>query len=104
MDTAPTSLAEGDARSQARRGLAVFFAVLVPLTAIFQAIAIATGNASWIFALMWSPAAASVVARLALREGFADVSTPRAARSLARCCPFLTAYVQSQSRTMWPRP
>ena len=46
MDTAPTSLAEGDARSQARRGLAVFFAVLVPLTAIFQAIAIATGNAS----------------------------------------------------------
>ena len=74
MDTTPTSLAEGDARSQARRGLAVFFAVLVPLTAIFQAIAIATGNASWILALMWSPAAASVVARLALREGFADVS------------------------------
>src|SRR3712207_1457808 len=74
MDAAPTSLAEGDARSQARRGLAVFFAVLVPLTAIFQAIAIATGNALWILALMWSPAVASVVARLVLREGFADVS------------------------------
>jgi hypothetical protein len=25
MDTAPTSLAEGDVRSQARRGLAVFY-------------------------------------------------------------------------------
>jgi uncharacterized protein len=28
----------------------------------------------WIAALMWSPAIASVVARLVLREGFADVS------------------------------
>jgi len=73
MDTAPTSLAEGDVRSQARRGLAVFFAILVPLTAIFQAI-ITTGNTLWVFALMWSVAAASVVARLVLREGFADVS------------------------------
>jgi uncharacterized protein len=74
MDTAPTSLAEGDTRRRALRGLAVFFAVLVPLSAVFQAIIITTGDASWILALMWSPAAASVVARLALREGFADVS------------------------------
>jgi uncharacterized protein len=29
---------------------------------------------SWFWALMWTPAAASVVARLILREGFADVS------------------------------
>lgn len=74
MNTAPTSLAEGDARSQARRGLAVFFAILVPLTAIFQAIIIITGNMLWVFPLMWSVAGASVVARLVLREGFADVS------------------------------
>jgi CAAX protease family protein len=32
------------------------------------------GNASWVWALMWTPAAASVVARLVLREGFGDVS------------------------------
>jgi uncharacterized protein len=74
MHTAPTSLAESDVRSQARRGLAVFFAILVPLTAIFQAIIITTGNMLWFFALMWSVTAASVVARLVLREGFADVS------------------------------
>jgi CAAX protease family protein len=74
MDTAPTSLAESDVRSQARRGLAVFFAILVPLTAIFQAIIITTGNLLWVFALMWSVTVASVVARLVLREGFADVS------------------------------
>ena len=75
MRTSPASLAaEGDTRFRARRGLAIYFAVLVPLTAVFQAIIISTGNSSWIWALMWSPAVASVVARLVLREGFADVS------------------------------
>ena len=74
MDASSTNVAGGDTRSRARRGLAVFFAVLVPLSAVFQAITIGTGNASWILALMWTPALASVVSRLALREGFADVS------------------------------
>src|SRR3712207_4134091 len=76
MRTSPASLAaeEGDTRLRSRRGLAIYFAVLVPLSAVFQAIVIITGNFSWIWALMWSPAAASVVARLVLREGFADVS------------------------------
>ena len=74
MNTLSTSVAGGDARRRACRGLVVYFAVLVPLSAVFQAITIVTGNASWILALMWSPAAASVVARLVLREGFADVS------------------------------
>ena len=46
----------------------------MPLSAVFQAITITTGDLLWISALMWAPAAASVVARLVLREGFADVS------------------------------
>jgi membrane protease YdiL (CAAX protease family) len=33
-----------------------------------------SGSLSWVLALMWTPAAASVVARLVLREGFGDVS------------------------------
>ena len=75
MRTSPAALAaeEGDARLRARRGLAIYFAVLVPLTVVFQALMIA-GSLSWFYALMWTPAAASVVARLVLREGFADVS------------------------------
>ena len=32
------------------------------------------GSLSWFWALMWTPAVASVTARLVLREGFADVS------------------------------
>ena len=74
MSTSSTALAaEGDTRLRARRGLAIYFAVLVPLTAVFQALMIA-GSLSWFYALMWTPALASVVARLVLREGFADVS------------------------------
>jgi len=65
--------AERDICLQARRGLAIYFAVLVPLSAAFEALMI-LGNLSWFWALMWTPAAASVVARLVLREGFADVS------------------------------
>jgi membrane protease YdiL (CAAX protease family) len=62
-------------RLQARRGLTVYFAIVVPLTAVFQAIIISTGDfLPWVIPLMWSPAAASVLTRLVLREGFADVS------------------------------
>ena len=74
MNTAPTSLAEGHVRSQARRGLAIYFAIVVLLSAVFEAIIISTGNLLWTPALMWTPTMASVVARLVLREGFADVS------------------------------
>ncbi len=76
MRTSPASLAteEGDTQLRARHGLAIYFAILVPLTVVFEAIVIITGDISWIWALMWTPAAASVVARLVLGEGFADVS------------------------------
>jgi membrane protease YdiL (CAAX protease family) len=40
---------------------------------MFEALMI-SHSLSWVWALMWTPAAASAVARLALREGFADVS------------------------------
>jgi hypothetical protein len=47
------------ARLQARCGLAVYFAIVVPLTAVFQAIIISTGDFfPWVIPLMWSPAAA----------------------------------------------
>ena len=74
MATPPASpAAEADTRRRARRGLAIYFAVLVPLSAVFQALMIA-GSLSWFWALMWTPAAAALVARVVLREGFADVS------------------------------
>ena len=65
--------AESDTQRRACRGLIIYFAALVPLSAVFQALMIGH-SLSWVWALMWTPAAASVVARLALSEGFADVS------------------------------
>jgi membrane protease YdiL (CAAX protease family) len=66
--------ADARSRHKARRGLAIFFAIVVPLSAIFEALIIVTGNFSWLIPLVWVPALASVVARLVLREGFSDVS------------------------------
>ena len=73
LDASASSLASADTQRQARRGLTIYFAVVVVLTALFDVLVLTVGP-SWIFVLMWSPAAASVVARLVLREGFADVS------------------------------
>jgi membrane protease YdiL (CAAX protease family) len=60
--------------NQARRGLLLFFALLVPLSALLEGIIIATHNLSWAILLMWIPALSSIITRLLRREGFADVS------------------------------
>ena len=65
--------ADSNIRLRARRGLIIYFAVLVPFSAVFEALMV-RGNTSCVWALMWTPAAALVVARLVLREGFGDVS------------------------------
>ena len=70
----PPSAMTADARNHARRGLMLYFALLVPLSALLEGLIIRTHNLAWAMVLMWVPALASVVARLTLREGFADVS------------------------------
>src|SRR5215211_9364429 len=75
MDASTSSLASADTQRQARRGLTIYLAVVVVLSALFEGIIYSTGHLGyWLLPLMWTPAAASVVARLVLREGFADVS------------------------------
>ena len=73
MDASMSFLAEVDAQRQARRGLALYLAAVVVLTALFDVLVI-TFSPLWILGRMFAPAAASVVSRLVLREGFADVS------------------------------
>jgi len=68
-----STAAENNRQKLALRGLAIYFIVLVPFSIVFETLMI-FGNLSWFWALMWTPAAASVVARLSLREGFGDVS------------------------------
>ncbi len=66
-------------QARARRGLAIYFAVLLPLSALFQALIFIDGRPIgdqplYVLGLMWSPAIASIVARITLREGVRDVS------------------------------
>lgn len=68
-----------DRVSRARRGLGVYFAVVVPLSALVEwKIATSGGTISdhpgLVLALMWTPALAMLVARVVLREGAGDVS------------------------------
>lgn len=69
--------AQGAAR--ARRGLAIYFAVLVPGSGVIEALLLHAGSSisehMWLTGmLMWVPAVASLVARGVLREGVGDVS------------------------------
>jgi hypothetical protein len=61
-------------RLRARQGLAIYFGMVVLLSGVFQILLIQTRSWIWVIPLMWSPAVASITARLALREGVADVS------------------------------
>ena len=67
-----------DLRRAARRGLAVYFGLVVVLSGPVEAYMIMNpevfGTTAGILTLMWTPALASVIARLVLREGFSDVS------------------------------
>ncbi|MGL4176403.1 MAG: CPBP family intramembrane glutamic endopeptidase [Dermatophilaceae bacterium] len=67
----PGSDQQADGVPHARRGLAVFAAFLLPLSVAGYWLYIAADNP---FLILFTPALASVAARLLLREGFADVS------------------------------
>lgn len=67
-----------DEARRARRGLWIFFAVLIPLTAVFEWMIVHRvaflGRAGQVILLMWAPAVASFAARAANREGWSDLS------------------------------
>lgn len=70
---------DSERRQRAKKGLLVYFSVLVPLSGLVEAAIWRAGGAiekhvGLVFALMWAPALASLVARVALREGVRDVS------------------------------
>jgi uncharacterized protein len=66
---------DGDTGRRARRGLAIYFAIVVVLSAAIEGFIIVNPAMDGLIAvLMFVPAIASVVARLALGEGFSDVS------------------------------
>ena len=74
--TTPTT---NERRDRARRGLLIYFAVLLPSTAVLEWLLLRAGDSirnhiGLVLPLMWMPTLASIVARLALKEGFVDIS------------------------------
>lgn len=84
MQTTSQVSVDGNPRHKARRGLGIYFAILVPLSILVQMVIIRAdlnggenGLVQWLVLIagfMFVPTISSVVARLALREGFSDVS------------------------------
>jgi CAAX protease family protein len=76
MKRMPTVRVDSRTRRRARRGLTIYFAIVLVLFALFEWIVISRPDIDgpFIAGLMWVPAVASVAARLVLREGFSDVS------------------------------
>lgn len=76
---------------QARGGLAIYFTLVAIGSAFFEWRILRTGeqvgaSVQLVFALMWTPAIASIISRLALREGFADVSFRWGGRAGTTAC------------------
>lgn len=68
-----------DTRAKARRGLAIFFVVLIAGSTYIEHKVILLGgdigqHLKWIYFLMWWVTVSSVVARLVMREGARDIS------------------------------
>ncbi|HEX7138371.1 MAG TPA: type II CAAX endopeptidase family protein [Vicinamibacterales bacterium] len=76
---------------RARRGLAIYFLLVVIGSAFFEWRILKTGeqvgaSVQLVFALMWTPAIASFIARLVGREGFRDVSFRWGGRAGTNAC------------------
>ena len=75
MQTTPTTHTGGDTQRRARHGLGIYIAIVVLLSAGIEGFIIRNPHLDGLIAgLMLVPTLASVVARLALKEGFSDVS------------------------------
>ena len=59
---------------QAQRGLLIYFLLLLPFSALFEGLIIATQSIFSVVFLMWMPALASIATRLLLHEGLEDIS------------------------------
>ncbi|REK75098.1 type II CAAX endopeptidase family protein [Paenibacillus paeoniae] len=71
----------------ARRGLLVFFALLVPLTVLGYVLAMKIEI--FILLLMWAPGLASIFTRLVLHEGFKDISLRFGGRRTLKTWPVI---------------
>jgi uncharacterized protein len=82
---------------KARRGLVVFLLFVLAGTAVVEGLIVASGKGieelqGLVFVLMWVPGLASIITRLALREGFGDVSLRFGGRVGAKALGLVVLY------------
>ncbi|UQA58902.1 type II CAAX endopeptidase family protein [Polyangium aurulentum] len=95
-----------DPVQRARRGLAIFFAVLVPVSVLLEMNIVRHGalTPERFVPLLWTPCFASIVARIVMREGIADVSfrlDRRAARAILLGCIYPIAVAAPAYGIAW---
>ncbi|MFF2480148.1 type II CAAX prenyl endopeptidase Rce1 family protein [Paenibacillus sp. NPDC058071] len=76
---------------RARKGLLYFFAMLIPLS-ILSYVLVSKQTPMSVLLLMWSPALASIFARLMMREGTSDISLRFGGRRFFKSLPFVLLF------------
>ncbi|GGG78256.1 hypothetical protein GCM10010918_38930 [Paenibacillus radicis (ex Gao et al. 2016)] len=76
---------------RARKGLLYFFAMLIPLS-ILSYMLVSKQTPMSVLLLMWSPALASIFARIIMREGSADISLRFGGRRFFKSLPFILLF------------
>ncbi|WP_372008453.1 hypothetical protein NBRC13296_22950 [Paenibacillus chitinolyticus] len=74
----------------ARKGLLVFFAMLIPLSVLGYVLTMK--YPIFVLFLMWTPGLSSIFTRLLLREGIADISLRVGGRRTWRTLPFILLF------------
>ncbi|UPK42530.1 type II CAAX endopeptidase family protein [Paenibacillus pabuli] len=75
---------------KARRGLLVFFAILIPLSILSYALMLKAPIFGLL--LMWTPGLSSIFARIVLREGISDISLRIGGRQTLKSLPFILLF------------
>lgn len=74
----------------ARRGLIVYFAMLIPLTILSYVLMMRTPMFGLL--LMWAPGLSSIFARLVLREGISNISLRFGGKQTLKSLPFILLF------------
>lgn len=81
---------ENERIRSSRRGLLVYFALLIPLSILGYVLVMKSPG--FVLLLMWAPGLSSILTRLLLREGIADISLRIGGRRTLKTLPFILLF------------
>ncbi|MEC0108538.1 type II CAAX endopeptidase family protein [Paenibacillus taichungensis] len=90
FSTMSSTSSEEEKVQKARRGLLVFFAVLIPLSILSYVLIMKAPIFGLL--LMWTPGLSSIFARVVLREGISDISLRFGGKQTVKSLPFILLF------------